>query len=120
MADFTLSWNDRPARDAITDAFQEAMFLLGGEFTRQINRNKWSWPNEPTTRDIVDTGQLRASQQEQISDSEAEFSWNVEYAAYVHEGYVSRSGNTFPARPWTREAIKAQPPQKTMRALLGL
>lgn len=45
-------------------AFRETALLLGRAFTTAITSPVWDWHDGP--RDIVDTGQLRASQQMEI------------------------------------------------------
>ncbi len=105
---------------ATESAFKETCFLLGIEFTKAISEPIWQWDNAPSPRDIVDTGQLRASQQvEFVSDSEAQFSWNVEYALYVHEGYQLRNGREVSGRPWTTKGLKRFNPQKVFETLLA-
>lgn len=119
MPDYSLDWNELKIAGEIEDAWVDSMLILSREFSKQISDPKWDWPSSPSPRDIVDTGQLRATQQDDISRSEATFTWPVEYAPYVHEGYIARNGMEYPARPWTREAIKAKPPAESMRRLLG-
>ena len=41
----------------------------------------------------------------QLSIHTARYEWDVDYATKVHEGDISRSGNIYPARPWTDDAI---------------
>ncbi len=89
---------------------------MGTEFTKVIS--------EPGAfagfdGDIVDTGRLRASQKlEFLNASEAQFSWDVEYALYVHEGYKLRNGKQQAGRPWTTEGLKRFDAQKTFETLL--
>jgi hypothetical protein len=88
---------------AAGQAFKETAFLLGREFTKSISSNIWDWPSGQSPRDVVDQGQLRGSQLLVfLSPFEAEFSWNTEYAYYVHEGYTLANGTVLPARDWTR------------------
>ena len=69
-------------------------------------------------QDIVDTGRLRASTQFEFESPEiAVFSWSVEYAAYVHEGYVAADGRVVLGRPWTEVAIERLEPEKTFNKL---
>lgn len=85
-------------------AFSETAFLLGREFTRVISEPR-TWDGFEGKRDIVDTGVLRASQQLVFpSPFTAVYSWPVEYAAYVHEGYTLRNGRELKGRPWTEIA----------------
>ena len=91
---------------AVAKATQELVNRLSAEYTSEISSDKWDWV-DGQTRDIVDTGRLRASQTvRQVSDTEFEFSWPVEYAAQVHEGTKLKGGGEWPARPWTRTALE--------------
>jgi hypothetical protein len=49
----------------LEQAFTETAYLLGREFTQAISDPSWQW-TDGNDRDIVDTGQLRASQQMDI------------------------------------------------------
>ena len=91
---------------AVAKATQQLVNRLSAEYTSEISSDKWDWV-DGQTRDIVDTGRLRASQTvRQVSDTEFEFSWPVEYAAQVHEGTKLKGGGEWPARPWTRTALE--------------
>lgn len=91
---------------AVAKATQELVNRLSAEYTSEISSDKWDWV-DGQTRDIVDTGRLRASQTvRRVSDTEFEFSWPVEYAAQVHEGTKLKGGGEWPARPWTRTALE--------------
>ncbi len=93
--------------DAATEqSFKEAVFIVGREFTRVITEPR-TWEGFEGTRDIVDKGQLRSSQQVVFTQPlEAIYSWPVEYAAYVHEGYTLRNGREIKGRPWTQVALE--------------
>ena len=85
-------------------AFRDACFLLGREFTAVISE-----PGvfEGFPQDIVDTGQLRASQELVFrSPTEANFSWNVAYGNFIHDGYTMRNGTVVEGRPWTTKALE--------------
>lgn len=91
---------------AVAAATQALVNKLSAEYTSEISSPKWDWV-DGSRRDIVDTGRLRASQSvRQISDTEFQFSWPVEYAAQVHEGAKLKGGGEWPARPWTRTALE--------------
>jgi|TARA_B100000405_G_scaffold39612_1_gene26606 hypothetical protein len=91
---------------AVAKATQQLVNRLSAEYTSEISSDKWNWV-DGRTRDIVDTGRLRASQTvRRVSDTEFEFSWPVEYAAQVHEGTKLKGGGEWPARPWTRTALE--------------
>jgi len=54
-------------------------------------------------QDIIDTGALKGSQTLSFPNRfQAQFTWEMDYAIYVHEGYTLRSGGHQPGRPWTR------------------
>jgi hypothetical protein len=102
---------------ASKEAFRESCFLLGRSFTEVIS-DPGAFP-EHSGRDIVDTGALRASQNLQFrSDTEAVFSWPVEYAYYQHEGYTLRNGEEWAGRPWTQEGIQRLNLEDTYNKLL--
>lgn len=89
------------AQEAARLALRRTADQLDVEFTNEISDPKWEWPRQPSPRDIVDTGLLRASQQRTDTPDGVRWSWGVEYAAQVHEGETLRNGETRPARPWT-------------------
>lgn len=91
---------------AVARATQGLVNRLSAEYTAEISADKWEW-NDGRTRDIVDTGRLRASQTvRKVSDTEFEFNWPVEYATQVHEGTKLKNGGEWPARPWTKTALE--------------
>lgn len=99
--------NGAVVEDAAKRAFKETAFLVGREFTKSISSNIWDWPTGQSPRDVVDNGQIRASQQLVfLSNTEAEYSWNTDYAYYVHEGYTLANGVEMPARDWTRHGLE--------------
>ena len=65
-------------------------------------------------RSIVDSGDLKQSRDFSLDRASltANWSWNVDYAAAVHEGaYINPFGNTnkviqLPGRPWTDAVLK--------------
>jgi hypothetical protein len=65
-------------------------------------------------RSIVDSGNLKQSRDFNLNRVAltAEWNWNADYAAAVHEGaYINPFGNTnkvvqLPARPWTQAVIE--------------
>jgi hypothetical protein len=117
-----ISTNYAAIEAAVKSAFKDAVLLAGVEATKIISRPR-SWAGYPDTRDIVDLGQLRASQQIVFtSDTSAEIRYPVAYSAPVHNGATIRfsNGNTrrIPARPWMDIALKNVPIEKTMGRLL--
>jgi hypothetical protein len=106
MSSYQLSLKVDEINAAAERAFVETAFQLGREFTRVISEPR-QWDGWKGSRDIVDLGQLRSSQQVVFTKPlEAVFSWNTEYAAAVHEGYTLRNGKTIAGRPWTTTAAQ--------------
>lgn len=96
----------RKITDKAEKAFKTACLLMSRQFTFAISKATWSYPVPPSPRDIVDSGQLRASQLITfVTPSHCIFSWNVDYALYVHEGYTTTKGTQIPGRPWTEAVI---------------
>ena len=103
-------------REVVTEAWGRFSAFVDSELTRHITELKWSWPRGENPRDIVDTGDLRKSQEMAIDSRpgvmETKYRWTVDYAPAVHDGAVFKATDadgqprTMPARPWTRELIK--------------
>jgi len=88
-------------------AIKDAFTILDRRFTEEISAVKWDWPYAPKIRDIVNTGQLRASQLRIEREDGVTYKWPVEYAEQVHNGMVLRDGNVaLPGRPWTKEPLE--------------
>lgn len=120
-------------RAAAEQAFAEVAGELTGRFDAAVSGNHWPWPRESkrfgggvdlgdaaskwrsasfntaSPRSIVDSGDLKQSRDMNLNLSAltCEWSWNVDYAAAVHEGAVIQPWNnklarpvTLPARPW--------------------
>lgn len=113
-----MDYNTQRQLDAnIREAFKKAVVELANEATKVISKPT-QWQGFSGVRDIVDIGQLRASQQIVFveltgSTYSAEIRYPVEYAAAVHNGATIRyrNGNTrrISARPWMRVAAKRKP-----------
>ena len=115
MSSYKLTLKIDQINAATERAFTETAFILGREFTRVISEPR-TWAGWDNSRDIVDTGQLRSSQQLVFTAPlEAIYSWPVEYAAYVHEGYTLRNGTRVEGRPWT---VVAQQEFDTQQAFI--
>lgn len=120
MSDFDITWNGPRILDALSEPFHQANETLGRKFTKEIGAPKWSWPTEPSPRDIVDTGELRRSYAgERESPVEHSHSWNLDYAMAVHEGAKFKDGHTMPARPWTKEPINSGKLERNFEKLAG-
>jgi len=103
-------------REVTDEAWGRFSAYVDSELTRHITEPKWDWPRGESPRDIVDTGDLRTSQEMVIDERPGalltKYRWTAPYAATVHDGAVFKAtdaeGNprTMPARPWTRELVK--------------
>ena len=78
------------------------------EYPRATKRRNKTVVTSP--RDILDLGNLLDSKAIARSANAAEFSWNVDYAAGVHEGYTTKTGKDVPSRPWTEKGIEEADP----------
>lgn len=99
-------------------AFNQVAYELGNEFTRVITETR-DWGAPFCDRDIVDTGRLRASQRVEIEELRATYTWPVDYALPVHEGFTTSSGRVIPGRPWSRVALEQFDPNTRFRELLN-
>jgi hypothetical protein len=108
--------NEQLLREVVSEAWERFSAHVDSELTRHITEPKWPWPRGENPRDIVDTGDLRKSQEMAINSRpgvmETKFRWTAPYAAAVHDGAVYKETDsegqprTRPARPWTRELQK--------------
>jgi phage gpG-like protein len=71
-----------------------------------VSSSVWAW-NTGGARDIVDTGELKASLSVAINGDTVDISYNTPYASFVHNGgYIQPYGNQridavyLPGRPW--------------------
>ena len=100
--------------------FSELVPELDRQFTEEIQTVEWEWPRKTkrkngttvnTPRDIVDTGDLMRSQQNQKIDNFTwRWVWDVQYSSVVHNGAVLKGGGNYPARPWTKTALRVVKP----------
>lgn len=108
--------DERLLRDVVTEAWGRFSAYVDSELTRHITEPKWDWPRGETPRDIVDRGDLRASQQMEIDPRPGvmltKYRYSAPYAPAVHDGAVFKTTDsegqprTLTARPWTRELLK--------------
>ena len=108
--------DEKLLREVVQEAWGRFSAHVDSELTRHITEPKWPWPRGENPRDIVDTGDLRASQTMAIDPRPGvmvtKYRWSAPYAPAVHDGAVFKAtdaeGNprTMTARPWTREVIK--------------
>ncbi|MBW4648908.1 MAG: hypothetical protein KME06_09420 [Kastovskya adunca ATA6-11-RM4] len=117
MTNYKLTINVGAINAATEKAFAETALLLGRKFSEVITEPR-TWAGWSGPLDIVDTGRLRSSQQMVFaSPTEAVFAWSLEYAAPVHEGYVTKNGTQIPGRPWTQIAQQEMNVQETFAVL---
>lgn len=105
---------------ALTEGLRATVDQLDSAYTTAIESPRYGWPGDTlrssgelagTTRNIVDQGRFRDSQEVQfINPFLTEFSWNVSYAAPIFFGFTTRSGNTFPPRNPVQEAHRITDP----------
>lgn len=126
-------------RKATEEAFAQVAGELTGRLDAAVSGEHWPWPRQTprfggsssladaaaqwkaaggsgvgSPRSIVDSGNLKQSRDFQLDRAtlKAEWNWNADYAAAVHEGaYINPFGNRnkivqLPARPWTQAVIE--------------
>lgn len=99
----------------IDKAFKATVEAYGDECKAAIESPIWEWDGITlrkngeivgSPRSIVDTGELRDSQQDPVYDgNSATIEWTADHAASVWTG-LDGNGNPMPARPWTDEATR--------------
>lgn len=100
----SVNFNGGALTGAALRAFQTSMLELGETFQEVIGE-VGAFSDFPIS-DIVDTGDLRDSQQIDFQQpGSVAFDWPVDYAAFVHEGYTLQNGNQQPGRPWTKAGL---------------
>ena len=96
--------------------FNLSMDWADSDFDQQMIRDDWKWTETQTKRkngqtvgsprDIVDTGDLmRSKTRDTINSSVTEFIWKDDVAELVHDGGKTKTGGSYPARPWTEPTI---------------
>jgi phage gpG-like protein len=114
-----MALSDKDFENALWRDLVQVANKYGRECTKVISKER-TWQGYEGARDIVDTGQLRASQKiDYTRDKLAiEVSYNTEYAAAVHNGATIRynNGNTrrIPPRPWMKIAKEEMKLEKVM------
>lgn len=114
---FQLDFRELDRRSDV--ALRAVAYAAARETTRQISSPQWGWPRTTprrngetagTTRDIVDTGELLASQSEPLSMGVGAYAlrWDADYAAAVFLGAVFRKrSGSLPARNAPLAALRA-------------
>jgi hypothetical protein len=115
----TITINTAAINRAAKEALAETCLVMGRAFTESISDPKWAWPRKPSPRDIINTGDLKSSQELiPVSDREYQFKWGADYSLYVLLGYTTRAGNDMPARNWINDGLTRIDVQKTFALLL--
>lgn len=99
----------------INRAFDVTVEAQGEAFQNAIASDHWEWPRETlrqngdlvkSPRDIYDTGELYDSLVISRTASAAEYTWEADYAAIIHDGATTKNGTELPARPWTKLGLE--------------
>lgn len=99
-----ITFNGGAIKGAALRAFQTTMIELGETF-QEVIEEVGAFSDFPQS-DIVDTGDLRDSQQIKFPQpGSVAFDWPVDYAVFVHEGYTLQNGNEQAARPWIKVGL---------------
>ncbi|MEH2393874.1 MAG: hypothetical protein V7K21_20145 [Nostoc sp.] len=107
--------NQSKLNSIINRAFDVAAEAQGEAFQNAITSDIWEWPRETlrqnsdlvgSPRDIYDTGGLYDSLVISRTTGAAEYTWEVDYAAIVHDGATTKNGTELPARPWTKVGLE--------------
>lgn len=90
--------------DALADSFQNAIASDIWEWPRETLRNNGDLVGSP--RNILDEEELYNSLVIARSANAAEYTWESDHAAIVHDGATTKNGTELPARPWTKIGLK--------------
>ena len=120
--------------NAASQAFREYVAKIGDQFQDEIESVQWTWTPGVTTRrrngipatsprDIVDTGQLRDSQQQPVISSDlngfsATITWTAPYAEIVLDGPKGFNGASYPARNWIKSGMQKLDMEKFIKQRL--
>ena len=136
------SWNAEKILGRSTQILEDFAPVIADEARSQLSLVKWNWDRgtlrfksigglgkpagngvyvQPGLRDILDTGQLRDSQQAPVvSKGRLTIAWTAPYAGSILRGgnfdpYVNPAGRVVdpgarPGRNWIGAALDAQPP----------
>lgn len=114
-----LDLNVKAVRGNLTHAFSKANEQLEPRFRQQFDNPAWAWPRSTlrksgqvvsSPRSIVDSGALRDSYTRRtVGVSGVEHTWDESYASLAHEGGRTKTGLSYPARPFTKEPLERLP-----------
>jgi hypothetical protein len=116
MAKADVNWD--MINKKLDEAFKDTVFQYTRQATLVISRPRF-WEGYNDVRDIVDTGQLRASQRVTFeTDSIAHVDWLTEYAAAVANGatikHANGSTHRIPPRPFPQIAAAEMRLEETL------
>lgn len=86
------------------DAFQDAIASPIWDYPRQTLRRNGEVVDSP--RDRVDEGDLIDSLVIARATNAAEYTWESDHAAIVHDGVTLPSGTDLPGTPWTEVGLE--------------
>jgi hypothetical protein len=99
----------------INRAFDVVVEVQGEAFQNALTSDIWEWPRETlrqngdlvsSPRDIYDTGELYDSLVISRTANAAEYTWESDHAAIIHDGATTKNGTELPARPWTKIGLE--------------
>ncbi|WP_375495554.1 hypothetical protein [uncultured Nostoc sp.] len=99
----------------INRAFDVVVEAQGEAFQNALTSDIWEWPRETlrqngdlvgSPRNILDSEELYNSLVISRTASAAEYTWEADYAAIVHDGATTKNGTELPARPWTKVGLE--------------
>ncbi|WP_445634514.1 HK97 gp10 family phage protein [Nostoc sp. DSM 114161] len=99
----------------INHAFDVAVEAQDEAFQNAIASDIWEWPRETlrnngdlvtSPRNIIDEEELIDSLVISRTANAAQFTWESDHAAIVHDGATTKNGTELPARPWTKIGLE--------------
>ncbi|QLE47879.1 hypothetical protein FD724_06970 [Nostoc sp. C057] len=110
-----ISINSSKLNSIINRAFDVAVDALADSFQNAIASDIWEWPRETlrnngdlvgSPRNILDEEELYNSLVIARSANAAEYTWESDHAAIIHDGATTKNGTELPARPWTKVGLE--------------
>lgn len=99
----------------VNQAFDVTVEVQGEAFQEAIADDIWDWPRQTvrsngetvgSPRDRVDEADLYDSLIISRSANAAEYTWDSDHAAIVHDGATLPSGTDLPGTPWTKVGLE--------------
>lgn len=100
---------------AINKAFDVVVEAQAEAFQNAIAADIWEWPRETvrsngetvgSPRDRVDSEELIDSLVISRSANAADYTWESDHAAIVHDGATLQNGTELPGTPWTKVGLE--------------